>query len=74
MPELTHRLFGWRQPPDEGGGQQPGGGGAPLLGMRRATPGFLPQFGWSLSRAVLKRLREPLSVFTDFSIFALTGG
>lgn len=50
-----------------------GGGtrlGAPCL---RATPGFLPQFGWSLARAVLRRSREPLVVFADYSIIALTG-
>ncbi|KAL4448129.1 hypothetical protein ABPG75_005348 [Micractinium tetrahymenae] len=39
----------------------------------RATPGFLPQFGWSLGRAVLRRSREPLAVFTDYAIIALTG-
>ena len=41
---------------------------------RRATPGFLPQYYWCLSRAILKRVREPLMVFTDYAIVALTGG
>ncbi|GAB4817511.1 hypothetical protein N2152v2_004557 [Parachlorella kessleri] len=40
---------------------------------RRATPGFLPQYYWCLSRAILKRVREPLMVFTDYAIVALTG-
>ena len=42
--------------------------------IRRVTPGFLHQFYWSLGRAMLKRLREPLSIFSDYAIFALTGG
>lgn len=42
--------------------------------IRRVTPGFLSQFYWSLGRAMLKRLREPLSIFSDYAIFALTGG
>ena len=40
---------------------------------RRATPGFRPTFYWCLGRAALKRTREPLSVLTDYAIFALTG-
>lgn len=50
--------------------------GAPAsrAAIRRVTPGFLHQFYWSLGRAMLKRLREPLSIFTDYAIFALTGG
>ncbi|KAK9815422.1 hypothetical protein WJX72_003407 [[Myrmecia] bisecta] len=39
----------------------------------RSTPGFRQQYMWCLSRAVLQRTREPLSVFTDYAIFALTG-
>ena len=42
--------------------------------VRRTTPGFLPQLWWVLSRAAVKRMREPLSIFTDVAIFALTGG
>ena len=48
-------------------------GGAARAAARRATPGFLPQFYWSLGRAMLLRLREPLAIFTDYAIFALTG-
>ncbi len=40
---------------------------------RRRTPGFVQQFWWCLSRAILKRVREPLTVFTDYAIVALTG-
>ncbi len=61
-----------RPPADMGNGN--GGGVASRATIRRVTPGFLPQFYWSLGRALLKRLREPLSIFTDYAIFALTGG
>jgi hypothetical protein len=36
-------------------------------------PGFWRQFGWCFGRAVTRRMREPLAVFTDYAIFALTG-
>jgi hypothetical protein len=49
------------------------GSTASRAAIRRVTPGFLPQFYWSLGRAMLKRLREPLSIFSDYAIFALTG-
>ena len=40
---------------------------------QRTLPGFWRQFGWCLGRAVTRRMREPLAVFTDYAIFALTG-
>ena len=40
---------------------------------KRPTPGFGKQFLWCLSRVALQRTREPLTVFTDYAIFALTG-
>ncbi len=51
-----------------------GGSGRLDASCLRSTPGFLPQFGWNLGRAVLRRSREPLAVFTDYGIIALTGG
>jgi len=39
----------------------------------RKTPGFLRQFTLCLSRARLERSREPLSLFTDYAVVALTG-
>ena len=39
----------------------------------RATPGFIRQVLWCLARAVLQRTREPLSIFIDYMIFAITG-
>ncbi|KAL4449383.1 hypothetical protein ABPG77_007027 [Micractinium sp. CCAP 211/92] len=50
-----------------------GGSGRLDASCLRSTPGFLPQFGWNLGRAVLRRSREPLAVFTDYGIIALTG-
>ncbi len=44
-----------------------------LLHPQRTLPGFWRQFGWCLGRAVTRRMREPLAVFTDYAIFALTG-
>ena len=41
---------------------------------KRVTPNFWRQFEWCLSRAVLMKTRQPLLVFTDHAIFALTGG
>lgn len=41
---------------------------------KRVTPDFRHQFAWCLSRAVLMKTRQPLLVFTDHAIFALTGG
>ena len=40
---------------------------------KRPTPGFGRQYMWCLSRVALQRTREPLTVFTDYAIFALTG-
>ena len=40
---------------------------------KRVTPDFRRQFAWCLSRAVLMKTRQPLLVFTDHAIFALTG-
>ena len=40
---------------------------------KRPTPGFGRQYVWCLSRVALQRTREPLTVFTDYAIFALTG-
>lgn len=56
-----------------GAGVRRVGSGAPRALPRRKLPGFLPQFWWCLGTAVLKRSREPLAVFTDHAIFALTG-
>ena len=52
------------------------GRGRPAAGvaLRRAVPGFLRQYRWCLSRAMLKRSREPLKVFIDYAIIAGTGG
>ena len=41
---------------------------------KRVTPNFWRQFEWCLSRAVFMKTRQPLLVFTDHAIFALTGG
>jgi ABC-2 type transporter len=41
--------------------------------LQRTLPGFWRQFGWCLGRAVTRRMRESLAVFTDYAIFALTG-
>lgn len=59
----------------------PAGGGGPTgakprgdaSGALRRTAGFQKQFMWCLMRNVLQRSREPLAVFTDSAIFALTG-
>ena len=39
----------------------------------RKLPGFARQFYWCLGRAAVLRTRDPLSVFTDYAVFALTG-
>jgi hypothetical protein len=57
----------------DGDGDGDGGSDSWRDSRRRATPGFLPTFYWCLGRAALKRTREPLSVLTDYAIFALTG-
>lgn len=44
-----------------------------VVGLQRTLPGFRRQFAWCLGRAVTRRVREPLAVFTDYAIFALTG-
>ena len=41
--------------------------------VERKIPGFLRQYYWCLTRAILLRSREPMSVFTEYMIFALTG-
>ena len=39
----------------------------------RQLPGFWRQFRWCMGRAMVLRTREPLAVFTDYAVFALTG-
>jgi hypothetical protein len=58
---------------ESGGGDAEGRSDSWRESRRRTTPGFLPTFYWCLGRAALKRTREPLSVLTDYAIFALTG-
>ena len=39
----------------------------------RQLPGFWRQYSWCFVRAIVLRMREPLAVFTDYAVFALTG-
>ena len=60
-----------------GDSQQPGtheaGNEREVRKSKRPTAGFGRQYMWCLSRVALQRTREPLTVFTDYAIFALTG-
>ena len=48
--------------------------GSARADARRVTPGFWPQFVWCLGRAMAKRSRQPLAIFTNYCIIGLTGG
>eukprot|EP00803_Ostreobium_quekettii_P010678 evm.model.scf_562.5 EVM.evm.TU.scf_562.5 scf_562:63542-73807(+) len=39
----------------------------------RDTPGFVRQFYWLFCRAVVQRMREPLTIFIEYTIYALSG-
>eukprot|EP00878_Enallax_costatus_P029186 GHUV01031627.1.p1 GENE.GHUV01031627.1~~GHUV01031627.1.p1 ORF type:complete len:444 (+),score=150.65 GHUV01031627.1:209-1540(+) len=43
------------------------------VSSRRSPPGLVRQFYWCLSRAVLMRTREPMLVFIEYIIYAITG-
>ncbi|PSC68046.1 ABC transporter G family member 28-like [Micractinium conductrix] len=47
--------------------------GSARADARRVTPGFWPQFVWCLGRAMAKRSRQPLAIFTNYCIIGLTG-